>query len=77
MNIAAILEQVHSELKAYQEACISSPSDATEHHSLPTEEERLDRLWTALVDAAQQMQEAKLKIVSANLLLVASVAKGY
>ena len=77
MNIAPILEQVHSDIKAYQQACISPSEDAAEHRTPPTEGQRLAKLWTALVDSAQQMQEAKTKIVKANLLLVASIATGY
>ena len=62
MNIARILEGVHSEI----EACLWKQP--------PTECERLKQVWTALNDAAERMQDEKLKIVEANLLLVASIA---
>jgi RNA polymerase sigma factor (sigma-70 family) len=72
MNIAPILEWIQKEIKAYQRAltveCTASDDDAEARS-------RLAQLWTALTDAAGQMHEAKMKIVEANLLLVASITK--
>jgi RNA polymerase sigma factor (sigma-70 family) len=70
MNIILTLEEIQSEVKAYLE---EQSNQVAEHFS--AEEERLAHLWTALHATVQQMQEAKMKIVEANLLLVASIAK--
>jgi len=72
MNIHAILEQIQKEIKAYHHIN-QVPSD-TVASQVPLVNNQL-KLWVTLQDAAQQMQDAKLKIVEANLLLVASVAK--
>ena len=70
MNLGPLLEQIRKELKAYQRAQKNDPSgDRAE------ENEYLSKLWTELYAAAQQIHHAKLKIVEANLLLVASIAK--
>ena len=72
MDITPILGRIQKEIKAYQRALtMESPklSDGV------TEMERLTELWTVLQDAAEQMQAAKMKIVEANLLLVASITK--
>ena len=70
MNIILTLEEIQKEIKAYLE---EQSNQAAEHFS--AEEERLAHLWTALHAIVQKMQEAKMKIVEANLLLVASIAK--
>ncbi len=70
MNLAPLLEQIRKELKAYQRAQKNAPSS-----DLAEENEYLSKLWTELYAAAQQIHHAKLKIVEANLLLVASIAK--
>ena len=72
MNIHAILEQIQKEIKAYD--CINQVPSDTVASQVPLVNNQL-KLWVTLQDAAQQMQDAKLKIVEANLLLVASVAK--
>ncbi|MCZ6676146.1 MAG: sigma-70 family RNA polymerase sigma factor [Candidatus Poribacteria bacterium] len=66
MNIASILEETQKEIKAYQLAVEAEGVGVGES---------LVKLWTALQGAAQQMQEAKRRIVEANLLLVASLAR--
>ncbi|MBI1928942.1 sigma-70 family RNA polymerase sigma factor, partial [Candidatus Poribacteria bacterium] len=70
MNLAPLLEQIRKELKAYQRAQKNAPSG-----DRAQENEYLSKLWTELYAAAQQIHHAKLKIVEANLLLVASIAK--
>ena len=72
MNIHAILEQIQKEITAYHHIN-QTPSDTVASQA-PLVNNQLP-LWMTLQGAAQQMQEAKLKIVEANLLLVASVAK--
>jgi RNA polymerase sigma factor (sigma-70 family) len=74
MNLPTILEQVQTEVKAYQRKIAGS---AASQGISPTETERLTKLWTSLYDAVQHLQDTKLKIVEANLLLVASIAKHY
>ncbi len=73
MHIATLLEQIQKAIKTYQkhiEADVATTlSDQVE------ECERLATLWIDLGDAVQIIQDAKLKIVEANLLLVASIAK--
>ena len=73
MHIATLLEQIQKEIKIYQKHI---EIDVTAASSNKMEEcERLATLWIDLHDAVQIIQDAKLKIVEANLLLVASIAK--
>ena len=73
MHIATLLEQIQKEIKIYQKHI---EIDVTTASSSDMEEcERLATLWIDLHDAVQIIQDAKLKIVEANLLLVASIAK--
>jgi RNA polymerase sigma factor (sigma-70 family) len=86
MNIARILEYVQSELKTCRISKLVSseaggaagvaqgelPIGCDEYYPAP-----LTSLWTELRNAVQQMQEAKARIVEANLLLVVSIVKQY
>ena len=73
MHVATLLEQIQKEIKVYQKRV---ETDVTATSSNQIEEcERLSTLWIDLHDAVQIIQDAKLKIVEANLLLVASIAK--
>ncbi len=72
MNLATTLEQIHAEIKIYQRG---QTDDAIESRDAREVCEFLDQLWIELGKAAQKIQEAKLKLVEANLLLVASIAK--
>ena len=82
MDLATILEQIQKEIQAYQR--VETEVEGLRQH-VPTpasdngtrESECLNKLWNKLEDAGQKMQAAKLQIVEANLLLVASVAKQY
>ena len=83
MNIAQILEQIQKEIKVYlgelpSHSCemLAEPNSVpySEEHALTTDEQ-LESVWAVLYDASQEMQCAKLKIVEANLLLVASIVK--
>ena len=70
MHIANLLEQVHKEVKIYLKALdVSSPSDVDSSH------QDLNALLRELNVAVLLIQDAKMKIVEANLLLVASIAK--
>ena len=73
MHVATLLEQIKKEIKVYQKHV---KTDVTMVSSDPVEEcERLDTLEDDLHDAVEIIQKAKRKIVEANLLLVASIAK--
>ena len=73
MHVATLLEQIKKEIKVYQKHV---KTDATMASSDPIAEcERLATLEDDLHDAVEIIQKAKRKIVEANLLLVASIAK--
>ena len=73
MHVATLLEQIQKEIKVYQKHV---ETDVTMASSNPVEEcERLATLEDDLHDAVEIIQKAKRKIVEANLLLVASIAK--
>ena len=73
MHIATLMEQIQKEIKAYQKHV---KTDVTMASSDQVEEcERLKTLRKDLQKAVEIIQDAKLKIVEANLLLVASIAK--
>lgn len=72
MNLATTLEQIKTEIRIYQRG--QSDNDITAKDSGEVRE-FLEKLWIELGKAAQMIQEAKLKLVEANLLLVASIAK--
>ena len=73
MHVATLLEQIQKEIKVYQKHV---ETDVTMASSNPVEEcERLATLEDDLHDAVEIVQKAKRKIVEANLLLVASIAK--
>ncbi len=73
MHVATLLEQIKKEIKIYQKHV---KTDVTMASSNPVEEcERLAMLEDDLHDAVEIIQKAKRKIVEANLLLVASIAK--
>ena len=73
MHVATLLEQIQKEIKVYQKHVRAdvtmTPADQAE------ECERLGTLQDDLHDAVEIIQKAKRKIVEANLLLVASIAK--
>ncbi len=73
MHVATLLEQIQKEVKVYQKHVKAdvtmTPDDQVE------ECERLETLEADLHDAVEIIQKAKRKIVEANLLLVASIAK--
>jgi RNA polymerase sigma factor (sigma-70 family) len=73
MHVATLLEQIQKEIKVYQKHV---ETDVTMASGDPVEEcERLETLKKDLRDAVEIIQKAKRKIVEANLLLVASIAK--
>ena len=73
MHISTLLEQIRKEIKVYQQCADTKEVPTSSDHA--EECQRLTKLWPELYDAVQQIQEVKLKIVEANLLLVASIAK--
>ena len=73
MHVATLLEQIKKEIKVYQKHV---ETDGTMVSGDPVEEcKRLAMLEDDLHDAVEIIQKAKRKIVEANLLLVASIAK--
>lgn len=73
MHVATLLEQIQKEIKVYQKHV---KADVTMTSDDRTKEcKRLDTLKDDLHDAVEIIQKAKRKIVEANLLLVASIAK--
>jgi RNA polymerase sigma factor (sigma-70 family) len=79
MHISSLLEQIRKEVKAYQEVkaylkALDAPEStaAGAHTATPA---NLKALLDDLTAAVQLIQDAKMKIVEANLLLVASIAK--
>ena len=73
MHVATLLEQIKKEIKVYQKHV---ETDVTMASGDRVEEyERLATLEDDLHDAVEIIQKAKRKIVEANLLLVASIAK--
>ena len=73
MHVATLLDQIQKEIKVYQKHVKAdvtmTPDDQAE------ECKRLNTLEDDLHDAVEIIQKAKRKIVEANLLLVASIAK--
>ena len=73
MHVATLLEQIQKEIKVYQKHI---KADVAMVSGDRVEEcERLETLKDDLHDAVEIIQKAKRKIVEANLLLVASIAK--
>ena len=72
MNLATTMEHIQTEIDVYQRGQTDDDATAEDCHEA---REYLEQLWKELVKAAQKIQEAKLKLVEANLLLVASIAK--
>jgi RNA polymerase sigma factor (sigma-70 family) len=82
MNIAQILEQIQKEIKVYlgelpaHSDAMSGESNGAPHSNAHTlTSEQVKEVLGKLDDAAREMQDAKLQIVEANLLLVASIVK--
>ena len=72
MNLGAILDQ----LRQVIEVSHCPDAQGTQTVGMPAEErKRLEELRVKLEAAAQKIHDVKLKIVEANLLLVASIAK--
>ncbi|MDE0300282.1 MAG: DarT ssDNA thymidine ADP-ribosyltransferase family protein [Candidatus Poribacteria bacterium] len=72
MNLGSVLDQVRNIIEATRVTGVQETQSAEAYLE---ERERLATLWGKLQTAAQKIHDAKLKIVEANLLLVASIAK--
>jgi RNA polymerase sigma factor (sigma-70 family) len=72
MNLATTLEHVQTAIKAYRRGEIGNDDASIDPEA---EYKRLKKLWRKLTRSAKKIQGAKMKIVEANLLLVASIAK--
>ena len=72
MNLATTLEQIKTQINIFLRGEADGGITANDSGEVP---ENLEQLWNELGKAAQLIQEAKLKLVEANLLLVASIAK--
>lgn len=72
MNLGITLEQIQKAIKAYQRGEINGNTMSADYHETC---EYLDQLWSELNEVAPKIHSATLKIVEANLLLVASIAK--
>ena len=68
MNLGIIVDQLRQAIKVSHCPDVDGTQNVKER-------ERLESLWTKLQAAAQIIHDAKLRIVEANLLLVASIAK--
>ena len=77
MQITSILDQIHQEIKAYQKIQTQGSQEVLDYPVESQHLQCLNVLWLALNDATQRMCHLKKKIVEANLLLVASIAKRY
>lgn len=72
MNLGTILDEVRQVIEVFH---CSGAQGTQSAKAYATECEHLEALWSKLQTAAQKIHDAKLKIVEANLLLVASIAK--
>ena len=73
MHVSTLLEDVHRELNAYKRHL--KTEEAVPYDDYIQECSWLNLHWKELYSAVQIIQDAKLQIVEANLLLVASIAK--
>ena len=72
MNLGIVLDEVRQVIEVSHCSDVQGTPIAKVHAK---ERERVEALWEKLQTAAQKIHDAKLKIVEANLLLVASIAK--
>ena len=72
MNLGTILNEVRQAIEVFRCPDARGTQAAGVHAK---EREHLEALWGKLQSAAQKVHDAELKIVEANLLLVASIAK--
>jgi RNA polymerase primary sigma factor len=64
MDLGVILERVQKEIQTYQHGQTCSQECL-----------QINQLWSALSEAAQQMQDTKSRLIEANLLLVANISR--